>query len=912
MLKNKVAILLVAILLFTMSSTMFFMPTSTAHSPPWSFPSYSYIVVAPDPVGVGQKVAVSMWADYPLPGAVVTNNIRRQDYTLTIAAPDGTITKQHWDVIADPTGIQSFTFTPDKVGIYNLTFVYGGQTYTWDQTNTPGLSSTNAAYENDTYAGSSQKTSLTVQQTQLPNPITSYPLPTEYWTHPIEGQNTDWWTISSNWLGSPQIVNRFQPYGSAPNSAHVMWSKQIQEGGVVGGMMGDSVNDPVRTFYMGGSYNVRWSNPLIMNGKIYYELPYGNSGSGGGYVADDLRTGQEIWRINTTATGVNLVPSFGFLYAFDDGNQHGVLPNGLLIASGGGGPFGGGGATYWVAYDPDTGVLTSMNWTNIPSGTSVQGNNGEILRYSITNCGTPAKPDWYLAQWNSTKLISSPTSLGPVGWYTRSLNANVPITPARPTTTLPGGNVWNWNGSMWVSTPSSLATSTAPSYDWNISLTQLNQQMFSSSISWSINSQAAYGHGMLLTQGSFGGRSDNYYGGNWYGANVTYINLDPTGKMGQVLWSKYFPPASGNVTRSLVAVDYDTGIFIFEDQETLVHWGYNLADGSYAWGPTAPADQYDYFRSTTRVAYGNFYYAGYGGILYAYDDKTGQLKWTYGNGGPGNSTSSGLGTAWGHYPLFMPAVADGKIFLDSTEHSPGSPFYKGELVRAINATDGTEIWTLEGWGTGMDANYDIAADGFYAYLNCYDMKVYVIGKGPSTMTVDAPSNSIKLGDSLVIRGTVTDIAAGTKQDEQIARFPNGVPAVSDASQKAWMEYVYMQKPRPTDVTGVPVTINVVDANGNFRQIGTAISDANGYYALPWKPDISGQYYVYASFGGSESYWPSHAETSFIVDQAAATPSPQAQLVLPPTEMYITAGVIAIIVAIVIVGAVNLIAIRKRA
>ena len=49
--------------------------------------------------------------------------------------------------------------------------------------------------------------------------------------------------------------------------------------------------------------------------------------------------------------------------------------------------------------------------------------------------------------------------------------------------------------------------------------------------------------------------------------------------------------------------------------------------------------------------------------------------------------------------------------------------------------------------------------------------------------------------------------------------PHGVPAVSDDSMSAWMEYVYMQKPRPTDTIGVPVTISVIDANGNYRQIG---------------------------------------------------------------------------------------------
>ncbi len=41
---------------------------------------------------------------------------------------------------------------------------------------------------------------------------------------------------------------------------------------------------------------------------------------------------------------------------------------------------------------------------------------------------------------------------------------------------------------------------------------------------------------------------------------------------------------------------------------------------------------------------------------------------------------------------------------------------------------------------------------------------------------------------------MVDISAGTKQAEQAARFPNGVPVVADESMSAWMEYVYMQKP----------------------------------------------------------------------------------------------------------------------
>ena len=84
-----------------------------------------------------------------------------------------------------------------------------------------------------------------------------------------------------------------------------------------------------------------------------------------------------------------------------------------------------------------------------------------------------------------------------------------------------------------------------------------------------------------------------------------------------------------------------------------------------------------------------------------------------------------------------------------------------------------------------------------------------------------------------------------------------------------MAYVYMQQPKPNNATGVPVTLSVVDSNGNFREIGTTTTDATGFYSLQWKPDIDGKYVVYAKFGGSQSYWPSESTTAFAVDPAAA-------------------------------------------
>jgi hypothetical protein len=238
-----------------------------------------------------------MFANPTFPSAAVTNDIRRHDYTLTITKPDGNTQSIKWDVIQDTGNGQVYIFTPDQVGTYSFVFSFPDQVYTWNST------SAMRQYTGTVYLGDTSKTvNVTVQQDPLPDPITSYPLPSEYWTHPIEGQNTDWWSIASNWLGAPYITGNtdhmlFQSDGLAPGSPHVMWTMRLSDGGVVGGTNTGTLGE---TFYQGLTYNPRFLNPLIMGGRLFFELPYDNAGSGGGYIAVDLRTGEELWRFNTT------------------------------------------------------------------------------------------------------------------------------------------------------------------------------------------------------------------------------------------------------------------------------------------------------------------------------------------------------------------------------------------------------------------------------------------------------------------------------------------------------------------------------------------------------------------------------------------------------------------------------------
>jgi hypothetical protein len=372
----------------------------------------------------------------------------------------------------------------------------------------------------------------------------------------------------------------------------------------------------------------------------------------------------------------------------------------------------------------------------------------------------------------------------------------------------------------------------------------------------------------------------------------------------------------------LGTVDPINRMFFVSTKETRQWYGFNLDNGNQVWGPVGDTRSFNYYPTIGSggvaqigyVALDKLYVGGYGGEIRAYDTKTGNLAWSYGGGGEGNSTNSGAETPWGLYPIFIGGICDDKVYVYSNEHSPNTPLYRDELLRCLNATTGQELWKIKSWASvGGFADYGFpTADGQIAYLNAYDMKVYSIGKGPSALTVTAPNVAATVGTPIVIRGTVTDISAGTKQDEQASRFPNGVPAVSDASQSAWMEYVYMQKAKPTNTTGVQVTLNVIDSNGNYRSIGTTTSDSSGMFTYAWAPDIEGLYTVVATFAGTNSYYGSSAETSFYATTTSVTTSPTQATAGPSmSEQYFLPAIFGLLVAMIVGFVVVILVLRKR-
>jgi hypothetical protein len=518
--KNKTAtIALSIILLISMSASLLLIPNASAHTPIWNIPTHAYIQAVPDPIGVGQSVNVYMWLDKIPDGALIANERRWHDYKLTITAPDGTVSTKTWAIVQDTTSSQSYTFTPDQVGTYSFNFSFPGQVFTWtDKSSSTGLQS---AYINDTYLSSSASTTLTVQEQPLTSYPDSYPLPTNYWERPIYGENPYWWTISSNWLGvgAPGYTgltlmgsqNAYLLDSIGSQTSHIMWTKPLQSGGVVGG---NNFVIPGDTYFEGSAYNQRYQNPIIVNGRIYYteSLSFGGN-SVGPTDCVDLQTGELIW----SRTDIPAL-SFAYIYDVQDPNQHGVYPAILFTSS-------------WRAFDADTGN-PMFNVTNIPSGTSVMGSQGEVLIYSLKNYGTADTPQYYLAQWNSSNLWT--------GQYSGASTSPSVIPPIT-------------NGAD------------PRMYDWNISVPALNSLTSAPSQFVSIYNNMLICCSSPIFQGALTAYPYTYFA----------INLDTSkGAIGTLLWKNTLDQPSDNITVCPWSADPTAndgaGVFVEYHKEKLI------------------------------------------------------------------------------------------------------------------------------------------------------------------------------------------------------------------------------------------------------------------------------------------------------------------------------------------------------
>jgi hypothetical protein len=211
-------------------------------------------------------------------------------------------------------------------------------------------------------------------------------------------------------------------------------------------------------------------------------------------------------------------------------------------------------------------------------------------------------------------------------------------------------------------------------------------------------------------------------------------------------------------------------------------------------------------------------------------------------------------------------------------------------------------------------SFGAIADGYMTAANSWDGYMYVFGKGKSATTVTALPKTIAEGSQVLIEGTVLDQSPAQP----------GTPCVSKASMSQQMEYLHLQQQigglwNNETITGVPVTLTAIDANGTVYDLGKTTT--NGYYgtfSMAWAPPQQGKYEIIASFAGDDSYGSSAAATAVAVSLAPATPAPTATIlpvnVATTSDLmnYIVVGVVAIIITIAIAVAIAVVILKKRA
>jgi len=836
---SKAIITIVSLILIVAAATMaIIIPSAIGLVVRDPMPTYSYVGAFPDPIGVDQTALVTYRVDQPGAGLnVFTGGFNGTSVTIT--KPDGT-TETKSDLPMDSTSSGWFTYTPTQVGTYYFQMNFPGAQYIVP----PSFFDPEPVQW--TYEASvSSKVPLEVQTDPIPEYARSPPLPTEPWKRPIYAENKGWWQAGDNWLMPGYDINSrffagtpaFARYTSAPDSAHILWTKPIIPGGIAGGPLGDI------SYYTGISYE-QFFDPLILQGHIMYAEHALTSTTTWGTRFIDLYTGEDLPNMYMEGD------SMAFCQVLDSNNvnEHGAIPY-IWDTTG----------STWYMYDflpgqkPQLRVtLTGMSGL---TGYLFYGPSGEILSINIGGNETHR----FMYMFNSTRAIVGPDidfSWGPSGTINASRYSGDEI----------------------------MARSHSPfmGIEWNVTLPDIPGSQGESRVNFE--------EGYVLATSTDSSTSPYTYRDCAY--DISGMVADSNRKYPSTLNHLWYKERT-DITdiHNRISNNMQDGVYARFDESEEIIICYDLQTGNERWRQDPPNHVWALFNRNYEIAYGKIVTSGFDGTVRCFNVETGAVEWEYYKG------SSGFENAYGTYPEYAGlTIADRTVYTTSDEHSSDGVLWRGAQLWALDIDTGEVKWQINGM-----YRHPAVADGILVALNSYDGQVYAFGKGPSKTTVSAPQTQVEIGQTVIISGTVTDQTPAQKDTACIA----------DEHMGHWMEYLHQQKVFPTEATGVPVTIDVLDANGNYYNIGTATSDTAGKYNLIWEPPIPGAYTVVATFAGSNSYGSSYDTTTMFVAQEPEAPTGPTPTPAPMTDTYVLGLGIAAIAAIVVFGIIIIMMLRKK-
>ncbi|HLN45613.1 MAG TPA: PQQ-binding-like beta-propeller repeat protein [Candidatus Sulfotelmatobacter sp.] len=397
----------------------------TGVTPSRTAETIAHLSFRPRIVGLGQNVLFNAWIQSVV---LVANYKHYKAYQVTITKPDGTKDVVTMDsYVADAT--TWFEKTVDQVGTWSIKFDYLGQYfpagYYFEGINYPSIAAIGSysagqfgapTFVNSTYyqPSSDGPYNLYVQSDMVAS-WPPAPLPTDYWTRPVSPWNREWWPILGNFpmtgiVGGgpnwPADTNKYAnvfdtlsylPYVQGPKSSHILWKRQFNVGGLIGGTMGQTT--------IWESSTVIYGHPsIIYSGRAYWQTTIVIDGQPTTvWQSYDLRTGEVYWN----RYPVSQIPTF-IIYDYGTSEISEAEPH---LAKPVFGYIGGG---RLLKYDPWTGAVMG-NYSIAPLTTGTFYADPYVL--SVQDLGTNATSGpggrYRLINWTvSGTLANLTTSAG--------------------------------------------------------------------------------------------------------------------------------------------------------------------------------------------------------------------------------------------------------------------------------------------------------------------------------------------------------------------------------------------------------------------------------------------------------------------------------------------------------------------
>ena len=531
-----------------------------------------FLHFAPNPTGLGQATTLMTWISQNTPTATAGTGVgeKWQDITITVTKPNGQV-ETLGPYTADPVGFVATFYTPDQLGTYTFQSHFPGQT----------LASGDYYTAADSYV-----VELVVQEDKV-EPEEGVPFTNDYWERPIYGENRDWFPRTGNWLmAGAETMFRFFDQGCAyapnndgPDSPHIMWTRPITDGGLIGGEEYGSAS-----YYSGMSYEMKLTGMIVINGKYYYNLFPANQAPG--FACLDLQTGEELWRNEEERISCGWVPQF------ESPNQHGGQS--YLWSLGG---------TYKL-FDAFTGELITEIENVTGGGAARFAEYSFQSQYVIGDLQTYTLSGGNLTLWSANKCL-------PRGSDTPGTTDFDQWRPwSEPKVDWNDGVIW----SVPVPQQPGMAAIQEGIVHPDVIVVRYYQPNFALGGIYA-------GHGWFLNVGY-----DTKTGAELWVQNRTMQSQT------YFVWQMLDYSHVGQK---------DLGIYTYTVRDQLKTWAFDIYTGAQKWVSPAREDAWGEFPSGQLVAYDHVYIANWDGKVYAHDPNDGTVDWVYSTGNAGADTPYG-------------------------------------------------------------------------------------------------------------------------------------------------------------------------------------------------------------------------------------------------------------------------------